>query len=314
MVWRPTGSRAARVVRRPRDTAPSVIAAAGGVVLSPTNRATLRLRGDGRVAAGRSVLLVDRSRAPDIVLCSKTIRQAHCNDVRDASTCTVRSPTVVDVDGRDIRRRRRGARGGRVDGQTERVRWRHERRQSCDRDVAVYASLGRALVRRAGRSRCRGPTRCAAPADGRRAAVVTQPGMPVSIAASIPHVVLEIGHGEQHKSLATIAELCSGFAEMGLTRNDVVIAVGGGMVTDVAGFAAAYVPPWRAGGPRGDHAAGDGRCRDRWQDRRQPARGQEPGRRVLAATRRRVRPRRARDAARRASCAAATARWPSTTS
>ena len=33
--------------------------------------------------------------------------------------------------------------------------------------------------------------------------------------------------------------LCSGFAEMGLTRNDVVIAVGGGMVTDIAGFAAA---------------------------------------------------------------------------
>ena len=77
------------------------------------------------------------------------------------------------------------------------------------------------------------------PSTARRAAVVSQPGLPVSIAASIPHVLLEIGHGEQHKSLATIAELCSGFAAMGLTRNDVVIAVGGGMVTDVAGFAAA---------------------------------------------------------------------------
>jgi 5-deoxy-5-amino-3-dehydroquinate synthase len=69
--------------------------------------------------------------------------------------------------------------------------------------------------------------------------VVTQRGLPVSIAANIDHVVLEIGHGEEHKTLATIADLCSGFAEMGLTRNDVVIAVGGGMVTDVAGFAAA---------------------------------------------------------------------------
>ena len=77
------------------------------------------------------------------------------------------------------------------------------------------------------------------PETAKRAAVVTQPGLPVSIAASIPHVVLEIGHGEKHKSLATIAELCGGFADMGLTRNDVVIAVGGGMVTDVAGFAAA---------------------------------------------------------------------------
>jgi 5-deoxy-5-amino-3-dehydroquinate synthase len=77
------------------------------------------------------------------------------------------------------------------------------------------------------------------PATARRAAVVSQRGLPVSIAANIDHVVLEIGHGEEHKTLATIADLCSGFAEMGLTRNDVVIAVGGGMVTDVAGFAAA---------------------------------------------------------------------------
>jgi 5-deoxy-5-amino-3-dehydroquinate synthase len=77
------------------------------------------------------------------------------------------------------------------------------------------------------------------PPSARRAAVVSQPGLPVSIAASIPHVLLEVGHGEEHKTLATIADLCSGFAEMGLTRNDVVIAVGGGMVTDLAGFAAA---------------------------------------------------------------------------
>ena len=34
-------------------------------------------------------------------------------------------------------------------------------------------------------------------------------------------------------------ELCEGFAEAGLTRGDVVVGVGGGMVTDVAGFAAA---------------------------------------------------------------------------
>jgi 5-deoxy-5-amino-3-dehydroquinate synthase len=77
------------------------------------------------------------------------------------------------------------------------------------------------------------------PPTARRAAVVSQPGLPVSIASSIPHVVLEIGRGEEYKSLATVGELCSGFADMGLTRDDVVIAIGGGMVTDVAGFAAA---------------------------------------------------------------------------
>jgi len=48
-----------------------------------------------------------------------------------------------------------------------------------------------------------------------------------------------IGVGEQFKTIATVQELCEGLAEAGLTRGDVVVAVGGGMVTDVAGFAAA---------------------------------------------------------------------------
>ncbi len=77
------------------------------------------------------------------------------------------------------------------------------------------------------------------PATARRAAIVTQPGIPVEIELPIPIERFEIGAGEQHKSLATIEQLCRGFARQGLTRNDVVIGVGGGMVTDVAGFAAA---------------------------------------------------------------------------
>ncbi len=40
------------------------------------------------------------------------------------------------------------------------------------------------------------------------------------------------------KTLSTVGELCSGFAAAGMNRADVVVAVGGGMVTDVAGFAA----------------------------------------------------------------------------
>jgi 5-deoxy-5-amino-3-dehydroquinate synthase len=78
------------------------------------------------------------------------------------------------------------------------------------------------------------------PTTAKRAAIVTQRGVPPEVdEASIPHETFLIGQGEQHKSLDTIGELCRGFARMGLTRNDVVIAVGGGMVTDVAGFAAA---------------------------------------------------------------------------
>ena len=77
------------------------------------------------------------------------------------------------------------------------------------------------------------------PGSAKRAAVVSQSGVPLAISSEIDHQVFTIGDGEQHKTLATVGELCSGFARMGLTRNDVVIAVGGGMVTDVAGFAAA---------------------------------------------------------------------------
>ncbi len=77
------------------------------------------------------------------------------------------------------------------------------------------------------------------PATARRAAIVTQDGVPLDIDPGVPCEVFTIGSGEGHKSLATVEDLCRGFARFGLTRNDVVIGVGGGMVTDVAGFAAA---------------------------------------------------------------------------
>ncbi len=77
------------------------------------------------------------------------------------------------------------------------------------------------------------------PATANRAAIVTQAGVPLDIYPGIPAEVFTIGEGESCKSLGTIEDLSRGFARFGLTRNDVVIGVGGGMVTDVAGFAAA---------------------------------------------------------------------------
>jgi 5-deoxy-5-amino-3-dehydroquinate synthase len=77
------------------------------------------------------------------------------------------------------------------------------------------------------------------PSSVERAAIVTQVGIPIDVDPGVPTEVFTIGHSETSKSLATIEELCRGFARFGLTRNDVVIGVGGGMVTDVAGFAAA---------------------------------------------------------------------------
>ena len=84
------------------------------------------------------------------------------------------------------------------------------------------------------------------PSGVRRAAIVTQEGIPVAVDPGVPYEVFRIGHGEQHKTLSTIESLCRGFATMGLTRNDIVIGVGGGMVTDIAGFAAAC---WHRGVP-----------------------------------------------------------------
>ncbi len=84
------------------------------------------------------------------------------------------------------------------------------------------------------------------PSSVRRAALVTQAGIPIDIDPGVPFERFEIGDGEDHKTLATIERLCRGFAEMGLTRNDVIVGVGGGMVTDVAGFAAAT---WHRGIP-----------------------------------------------------------------
>ena len=54
-----------------------------------------------------------------------------------------------------------------------------------------------------------------------------------------PNITLiEIQDGEDGKSIESLDFLWSQFADIGMTRNDLVIAVGGGATTDVAGFAA----------------------------------------------------------------------------
>jgi 5-deoxy-5-amino-3-dehydroquinate synthase len=72
-----------------------------------------------------------------------------------------------------------------------------------------------------------------------RAAIVTQDNIPWAVDAGIEQRTYTIDDGEDAKNLETVEELCREFARWGLHRGDVVIAVGGGVVTDVAGFAAA---------------------------------------------------------------------------
>ena len=77
------------------------------------------------------------------------------------------------------------------------------------------------------------------PASARRAAVVTQDGIGFAVAPGLPADTTTIGAGEEAKTMATVEALCRSWSRAGLTRGDVVVGVGGGVVTDVAGFAAA---------------------------------------------------------------------------
>jgi 5-deoxy-5-amino-3-dehydroquinate synthase len=84
-------------------------------------------------------------------------------------------------------------------------------------------------------------------AGRRRVAIVTQEPIRDHAArvaavlddAEVANETFAIGDGEEHKSLATVGTLTGRFARWGLLRGDAVVAVGGGIVGDVAGFAAA---------------------------------------------------------------------------
>ena len=80
---------------------------------------------------------------------------------------------------------------------------------------------------------------CLVPAGARRVAVVTQRGIDVVVEPGREHRVFTIADGEAAKSISTVEQLCREWATWGLTRADAVVAVGGGVVTDTAGFAAA---------------------------------------------------------------------------
>ena len=80
------------------------------------------------------------------------------------------------------------------------------------------------------------------PSAPRRVAVVTGEGigLDVNVGEAVgASETFVIPAGERSKTLATVEELCRRFARFGLTRADAMVAVGGGLVTDVAGFAAA---------------------------------------------------------------------------
>lgn len=78
----------------------------------------------------------------------------------------------------------------------------------------------------------------------RRVLIVTDDGVPAEYARTVAAacktpVVVTVAQGEDSKSFSTLSRLCSVMLENGFTRTDAVVAVGGGVVGDLAGFAAA---------------------------------------------------------------------------
>ena len=78
----------------------------------------------------------------------------------------------------------------------------------------------------------------------RKVLVVTDSGVPAAYAKAVADrcsdpVVVTLPPGEGSKTIRNFEALCRTMLEHGFTRSDCVVAVGGGMVGDLAGFAAA---------------------------------------------------------------------------
>ena len=78
----------------------------------------------------------------------------------------------------------------------------------------------------------------------RKVCIVTDEGVPrqyveaVAVQCKDP-VVVTVDAGEESKTMQTVTRICETMLERGFSRKDCVVAVGGGMVGDLAGFAAA---------------------------------------------------------------------------
>ncbi len=77
------------------------------------------------------------------------------------------------------------------------------------------------------------------PKRAERVAVVTQSGIGIDVDTGRDQRTFLLEPGEQSKRLEVVGDLASEMAQWGMTRADVVVSIGGGVVSDVAGFLAA---------------------------------------------------------------------------
>ncbi len=78
-------------------------------------------------------------------------------------------------------------------------------------------------------------------AAGRHWVVVTDETVAAALGATLPADVIAVPPGEASKSWPTLGRLLDDLLARGLERGDMVVAVGGGVVGDLAGFAAAVL-------------------------------------------------------------------------
>ncbi|MBQ8380956.1 MAG: 3-dehydroquinate synthase [Clostridia bacterium] len=77
-----------------------------------------------------------------------------------------------------------------------------------------------------------------------RAAIVTDSGVPKAYSEAVAArcreaKIITVPYGEENKNIDTYSYICKELLAFGLQRKDAVVAVGGGVVGDMAGFAAA---------------------------------------------------------------------------
>ncbi len=213
------------------DAAGCIIALGGGAVLSEVNRNALALSGaivvylKGSPAELAARIAGDTNRP--LLGEDAEISLTHLLDQREplyARTADV----VVDVDGRI------------VEQVVDEVAGAVGIKPMTDGDVhyePVKVGGGRDYVAHVG-SGVRHHLAEVVPPTCRRVAVLTQAHLHWTVDPGREHRVFDVPDGEAAKSLSVVADICGELARWGLTRNDVVVTVGGGVVTDLGGFVA----------------------------------------------------------------------------
>ena len=79
--------------------------------------------------------------------------------------------------------------------------------------------------------------------NAKMAVIVTSPALArqpwFDVTSGLDQHVVEVPEGEDAKNFSALEGLCEQFAQLQLSRHDVIVAVGGGAITDLGGFAAA---------------------------------------------------------------------------